>query len=141
MAEHVQPDETINPHARGHQEDRVNINAIILFTVGLVTVVSIVFLVLAMMMNRFSAARDDLEQRRPALFTLEDPGLYPGPRLQEAPERDMAQMRLEVNRRLGSYGWVDQQEGIAHIPIDRALAIVAEQGLPSRSNDAAGAPE
>lgn len=30
------------------------------------------------------------------------------------------------------YGWVDQKAGIAHIPIQRAIDLVAASGLPSR---------
>lgn len=33
---------------------------------------------------------------------------------------------------LNSYGWVDRKAGIARIPINRAIAIVAAKGLPSR---------
>jgi hypothetical protein len=34
-----------------------------------------------------------------------------------------------VDSRLRSYGWVDQAQGIAHIPIDRAMAAIASGGL------------
>lgn len=37
-------------------------------------------------------------------------------------QRDRA-VRLE---RLGSYGWVDRGAGVAHIPIDRAMELVAK---------------
>ena len=33
---------------------------------------------------------------------------------------------------LNSYGWVDQKNGIARIPISRAIDIIAARGLPSR---------
>ncbi len=32
---------------------------------------------------------------------------------------------------LNSFGWVDQQGGIVHIPIDDAISIVAEAGVPA----------
>lgn len=31
---------------------------------------------------------------------------------------------------LGGYGWVDQATGVAHIPIQRAITLVAQSGLP-----------
>lgn len=31
---------------------------------------------------------------------------------------------------LGGYGWVDQAAGVAHMPIQRAITLVAESGLP-----------
>jgi hypothetical protein len=35
------------------------------------------------------------------------------------------------NTRLQSYGWVDRSLGIVRMPIERAMAGVVEQGLPS----------
>ena len=32
--------------------------------------------------------------------------------------------------RLNNYGWVNEDDGVAHIPIERAIALVAEDGLP-----------
>lgn len=56
--------------------------------------------------------------------------LPPYPRLQASPPVDlqkyMAEMRVELNK----YGWVDKSAGIAQIPVDVALDIVAERGLP-----------
>ncbi|MCA1555006.1 MAG: hypothetical protein LC737_11585, partial [Chloroflexi bacterium] len=30
------------------------------------------------------------------------------------------------------YGWVDQSAGITHIPIERAMELLLERGLPTR---------
>ena len=40
--------------------------------------------------------------------------------------RTLDAQQLEV---LNSYGWVDQTNGVAHIPIDRAMEIVAREGV------------
>jgi hypothetical protein len=61
----------------------------------------------------------------------EGPPRPPAPRLQAAPVQDMQDIRQAENARLQSYGWVDRPAGIARIPIDRALDLVAEQGLPT----------
>jgi len=37
---------------------------------------------------------------------------------------------LKQEDQLNSYGWVDQQAGVAHIPIDRAMDLLVQQGLP-----------
>jgi hypothetical protein len=44
--------------------------------------------------------------------------------------------RLE---RLGSYGWVDQQAGVVHLPIERAMQLVAD-GVRPATAPAGGAP-
>jgi hypothetical protein len=42
----------------------------------------------------------------------------------------VAEWRGKEAARLTSYGWVDKDAGVAHIPVERAMAVVAEQGLP-----------
>jgi hypothetical protein len=32
-------------------------------------------------------------------------------------------------KRLSTYGWVDRSRGVVHIPIDRAMQLVAREGL------------
>lgn len=43
--------------------------------------------------------------------------------------------RAQERAQLESYGWVDQAAGVAHIPIERAMALIAEQGLPVQSTE------
>ncbi|MEZ4616096.1 MAG: hypothetical protein R2867_11425 [Caldilineaceae bacterium] len=37
--------------------------------------------------------------------------------------------------RLHSYGWIDQEAGTVHIPIERAMELVVSEGLPARATD------
>lgn len=49
----------------------------------------------------------------------------------------VAALRPGEDAILNSYGWVDQKNGIARIPIDRAIDIVAARGLPARPTSTA----
>ena len=60
--------------------------------------------------------------------------LPPEPRLQAHPAHDMQEMLASEDRELGEYGWVDQQKGIVRIPVDRAMDIIAQKGLPVLTN-------
>ena len=40
--------------------------------------------------------------------------------------------RMQEEQTLNSYGWVDQQAGVVRIPIDRAMQLLAQRGLPTR---------
>ena len=42
-------------------------------------------------------------------------------------------MRLEENAILNNYGWIDRSAGIARIPIERAMELMSERKLQSRS--------
>ena len=46
--------------------------------------------------------------------------------------RDLQEMLAAEDKLLHSYGWVDQQHGMVRIPIDRAIDLLAQRGLPSR---------
>lgn len=58
-----------------------------------------------------------------------------GPLLQASPTVEIDDHEREVRQRLNSYGWIDETSGIVHIPIERAMAITAERGLPSRDEE------
>jgi hypothetical protein len=57
---------------------------------------------------------------------------FPQPRLETDETTEINNFRMQEEQRLNSYGWVDQQAGVARIPIDRAMALLAQRGLPTR---------
>jgi hypothetical protein len=56
----------------------------------------------------------------------------PEPRLQELPPTDLQAFRAAEDQILHSYGWIDQEKGIVRIPVDKAIDLLAQRGLPSR---------
>ncbi len=58
--------------------------------------------------------------------------LPPAPRLQPAPIADLKDMRAAEDQILNGYGWVDQGHGVARIPIDRAIELLAQRGVTAR---------
>ncbi|MEO0249743.1 MAG: hypothetical protein ABIN58_09475 [candidate division WOR-3 bacterium] len=76
---------------------------------------------------------------RPAQAELVKPPLEtvrrlpPEPTLQGTPAQDIETYLAQQKARLEQYGWVDQNAGTVHIPIERAIEITAERGLPARS--------
>jgi hypothetical protein len=56
----------------------------------------------------------------------------PLPRLEAAPGETLDRYRSIQARQLNSYSWVDRSAGIVRIPVDRAIELTAERGLPSR---------
>jgi hypothetical protein len=62
--------------------------------------------------------------------------LPPEPRLQTDPRGDLLKLRQQDDRLLNSYGWIDRDAGVVRIPIERAMALTAARGLPSRPAEA-----
>ena len=56
------------------------------------------------------------------------------PVLQASPVKDIKDFRLAEDRALTKYEWVDSKAGIAKIPVDRAMDILAARGLPDRAD-------
>ena len=54
----------------------------------------------------------------------------PEPRLQAQPSAELIQLRHEEDETLRSYKWIDQQQGVVQIPIERAIDLLSERGLP-----------
>lgn len=62
----------------------------------------------------------------------------PEPRLEISPPTDRMAVEAAARSRLDGYGWTDRAAGRAHIPIDRAMDILARRGWPD--DDAGRAP-
>jgi hypothetical protein len=85
-------------------------------------------------------AEETGEQRYPLAAT---PGerLPPTPRLQQFPQNDLYQFRSGEEAFLQGYGWMNKEAGTVHIPIEDAMRLVVERGLPSRAPAGAEAVE
>jgi hypothetical protein len=131
MTDYLPQASTTGHTGHGHETNTLIVKGLIIFAVVLVAVVIIVELCLVYVMKDFSQDEKVLQALAPPVFA-DDSGPVPGPRLQAAPPTELAELKESELRRLNGYGWVDRAAGIAHIPIDRAIDIVASKGLPAR---------
>jgi hypothetical protein len=46
---------------------------------------------------------------------------------------------MNQENQLNSYGWVDEKAGVAHIPIERAMDLMAQRGVPVYAQSSADA--
>jgi hypothetical protein len=117
-------------NATGPYDRELDLRTIVGFGVGLF-VVTLVVLAVMWWMSTFFKAEEEAEDRPPSPIAEQqlDP-IPPGPRLQAVPPRDMDELRAQDKEAMTSYGWVDRAGGVARIPVDRAIAILAEKGLP-----------
>jgi hypothetical protein len=56
---------------------------------------------------------------------------FPQPRLEHNERVEIRDFRLKEEQTLNSYGWVDEKAGLVRIPIERAMQLVAQRGLPT----------
>ena len=114
------------PDRVGHETRDASPFYVGLFALGLAVMIALVLPLLAWMLQRFEA---EARQADPLQSPLAGDQVPPEPRLQSAPDTDLARIRREEERRLSSYGWIDPRERVVRIPIERAIEILAERGL------------
>jgi hypothetical protein len=56
--------------------------------------------------------------------------LPPAPRLQTNPRSDLERLRAYERARLTTFGWADRDRQVVRIPIDHAMRLLAERGIP-----------
>ena len=92
----------------------------------------VVHVAILLLFNFFdSRARQQAAAAYP-LATQQGERLPPEPRLQTEPREDLAALRTREDATLSSYGWVDRNAGVVRIPIDRAMELTLQRGLPAR---------
>jgi hypothetical protein len=64
---------------------------------------------------------------------------FPNPKLEEDERGQFNGILLNEETTLNSYGWVGEKGGTVHIPIERAMELLAQRGLPVRSQGSASA--
>ncbi|MFZ0419095.1 MAG: hypothetical protein WAM04_13435 [Candidatus Sulfotelmatobacter sp.] len=62
---------------------------------------------------------------------------FPSPKLEEDERGQLNGIRLQQDDILYTYGWVDEKAGTVHIPIERAMDLLVQRGLPLRPQGAA----
>ena len=135
-------DHNKDPHAGpGYEVRDANIKALLQFAFWLAVVLAVTLGAMKITFNEL----DKLTPLGPGPtpFPEENARQIPtGPLLQAQPHQELGDYCSNQRAEVGSYAWVNQAGGVVEIPVDRAMDLVAQRGLPSRSADemaAAGA--
>jgi hypothetical protein len=74
-----------------------------------------------------------LDDIAPPPMMSQRPAQPPEPRLQTSPVPNRKLIVEQETQRLSTYGWVNQKSGVVRIPVDQAMKLLAERGLPARN--------
>jgi hypothetical protein len=116
-----------------HEESDVNFRAIVGFGAALIVVAAVVHLLIYVLFGYFSSREGAAVPAEYPLAAAQGDRQPPEPRLQTDPRQDLADLRAKEDELLNSYGWVDKNAGIVRIPIDTAMKLTLERGLPART--------
>lgn len=136
MPPNAQPQSSQPAARRGVDPGDVNVMGVVFFVIGLAVAIALVHVAVATLFFKLkrSATTEDREiARREVMPSVAAARAYfPAPHEQIAAELDLQAWRAEQETELNSYGWIDRKAGVVRIPIDRAMELVSERGLPTR---------
>ena len=125
------PEESL---ALGYEVRDVNLRNLVRLSVILAVVLVAIFGLIGLLYNFLNASQVARSAPPPPLLE-EAQGLPPGRLLQRDPKQDMQGMSTEQDAMLNNYGWVDKEAGVVRIPIERAIELTLERGLPTREQE------
>jgi hypothetical protein len=122
----------------GHETRDVRVRVVVWFAAILIVSVAVILFATAGLFYFFKH-----EHPSPAASRISQQPrvLAPAPRLQTDPTADFERFEAAEKAKLHSYGWIDKPAGVIRIPIERAMDLIAERGLPTRgpgTQDASG---
>lgn len=126
-------------------DGEINLKAILGTAVGLALVIAVSMVLMWWMSKGLKSQEEAADPAPSPLPEANIRQLPPAPRLQPSPasdltpEQELEQMRAEEEELLTGYGWVDREAGLARIPVERALELAAEGGLPGWDGGSADA--
>jgi hypothetical protein len=130
MSTHSTADTSAPQEAQDYQDRDINVTniAISLVVIVVVTIASAVGMLA--LFRSYAGAYEKQQQEVPAMAKVRE--LPPGPRLQVNGRAELNEYRSGIQATLHSYEYTDKMRGIGRIPVDRAMALLSQQGLPVR---------
>lgn len=113
----------------GYEHSDANVRSLV--KLGVVLAILIAFVMAAMVPTYKFIAREH-PQGPPASPFEDQRRLPPQPVLQPHPATDLKRYCEMEQQELDTYGWVDQHNGLVRVPVDRAMDMVLQKGLPAR---------
>ncbi|NUO80154.1 hypothetical protein HUU05_08765 [candidate division KSB1 bacterium] len=124
-------------NGRGYETSDANVGGVAKFGVALAVICAIALVLMVLLLDYFRAEKKSAEPAMSPLAAQRE-ALPPEPRLQIQPNADWEKYEASEDSVLNSYGWVSREAGVVRLPIDRALELVAQRGLPARAPSAEG---
>jgi cell division protein FtsN len=122
-----------------HEGADLNVPLVVQIVVILAAILVVLVLLVVFLFHYFNHEYPARTSEAAPVITAAD--LPPQPRLQVDPKRELEEVRAKEDQHLDGYAWVDQQNGIAQIPIDRAMVLWVKNYSPTAPvTNAAPAP-
>jgi hypothetical protein len=126
MNEPVTPPPDVNP-SLGYEPRDVRVGWILVFAAMLAAMVVLVLPLTDWIFDTFEQSAEQRDVPASPLAAGQQP---PEPRLQSQPSASLAALRRREDEALTKYRWLDREQKIVQLPVDRAIELLLERGLP-----------
>lgn len=113
----------------GHEPDALNLRSVACWAFALALLVGLTLLLTAGLKSLFEQQAGVRRTDQPANV---GPVVIGGDRQPPPEAEQLSGIRAAQRRRLEEYAWVDRRKRIVRIPIERAMQLLLERGLPVR---------
>jgi hypothetical protein len=111
----------------GHETRDADVGS--LFLIALILLLSGVVICLSVWaLLRLLATKDVAHKLRSSVSQVAS--VLSEPRLETQPAANLQEVRAHEEAQLNSSGWINRDAGVVPIPIDRAMELIVERGLP-----------
>ena len=123
------------PDGHGHgvavEPDRISTKIVVGFAVVILLMSVAAAVLMAALFRTLDRGAEKKDDKLTAAAGLEhhESGPPPLPRLQIYPVKHWKDFQAAERESLTTYGWMDRGTGAVHIPIDRAIELIAERGV------------
>ena len=132
----------------GFEQEDLSSRSALYFLAGLVLVCLVVYLIVFGMyrfLDSYATAHQPpmspmvTPEADTRAVTPQNAETFPQPRLEENERTQFRSFIEDQDRKLATYDWVDKDRGTVRIPIDRAMELIAQRGLPVHEEGASSA--
>jgi hypothetical protein len=127
IAELNAPAEAIDPTTRTEPRD-VHAKFVFIAGLGLLLTLWATVVVIYPLFTYFKYERTGGQDPSKVLYYV--PPQPPAPRNEDHPFRTLQEFQAREEAEMESYRWVDRSRGIVSIPIERAMSLIIERGIP-----------
>lgn len=124
----------------GYQRRDMSTAVVIAGALGLLCILGGVFLLVTVFESAVTGTPPSVSRPEDLIggLTAAPEPTPPAPALEAQPGQSLQPYLAAEQQKLSSYRWVDRQAGVVAMPIDRAMDLVAQRGLPARDSPPAG---
>lgn len=124
-----EPHTTVEDDLASYEALTVNVRSLMWWMIGLIIVIAVAIGVAAAMAGLLSEQNGILKPPLPAFDVRSIPSEPP---VDADLQEELRELRASQRSRLNSYGWIDRDRGIVHIPIEEATQLLLQRNVPAR---------